>query len=100
MSSLADLLRQREQLDVEIERIRHAEKQAVIESLRALIATYQIDIHKTLGATRAAAKATTGSLPAKYRNTETGESWTGRGPRPKWLKRALESGKDLAAFMV
>lgn len=100
MSSLADLLRQREQLDAEIERIRETEKQAVIESLRALIATYQIDIHKTLGGSRTAAKAATAPLPVKYRNAETGESWTGRGPRPRWLKQALESGKDISAFAV
>lgn len=99
MSSLGDLLRQREQLDAEIERIRRAEKQEAIESIRALIATYKIDIARELGDKRAAAKTSAG-LPPKYRNSETGETWTGRGPRPKWLKNALGSGKLLEEFQL
>jgi DNA-binding protein H-NS len=29
---------------------------------------------------------------------DAGHSWTGRGPRPRWLKEAIESGKSLADF--
>ena len=39
-------------------------------------------------------------LPAKYRNVGTGEEWTGRGPKPGWLRLAIESGRDLAEFEV
>ena len=39
-------------------------------------------------------------LPAKYRNVGTEEEWTGRGPKPGWLRRAIESGRDLAEFEV
>lgn len=28
----------------------------------------------------------------KYRHPETGETWTGRGPRPKWFRAAVEGG--------
>jgi DNA-binding protein H-NS len=34
------------------------------------------------------------SGPAKYKD-RTGNSWTGRGPQPNWLKQALNSGKTL-----
>jgi ParB/RepB/Spo0J family partition protein len=34
----------------------------------------------------------------KYRNAMTGETWTGRGLQPKWLKVALAGGKTLADF--
>jgi len=33
-------------------------------------------------------------LAAKYRDGE-GHSWSGRGPRPRWLREALEQGKKL-----
>lgn len=33
-------------------------------------------------------------LPAKYRDL-SGNSWTGRGPRPKWLVAALAAGQTL-----
>ena len=37
---------------------------------------------------------------AKYRNASTGESWSGRGLQPRWLKAALASGKKLSDFAV
>ena len=34
-------------------------------------------------------------VAAKYRNQATGESWSGRGLQPRWLKAALASGRKL-----
>lgn len=42
------------------------------------------------------AKAATG---AKYRD-EHGHTWSGRGPRPKWLRDALANGRTLKDFAV
>lgn len=36
----------------------------------------------------------------KYRNASTGETWSGRGLQPKWLKAALAGGAALADFEV
>ncbi len=36
-------------------------------------------------------------LEAKYRDGD-GRSWSGRGPRPRWLREALEQGKKLEDF--
>lgn len=35
---------------------------------------------------------------AAYRNPETGETWSGRGLKPRWLTKALEEGRTLADF--
>jgi DNA-binding protein H-NS len=49
----------------------------------------------------AKAPKTSGSkVAAKYRNKATGETWSGRGLQPRWLKAALASGKKLADFSV
>lgn len=40
------------------------------------------------------------SPPAKYRDPASGQTWTGRGLKPKWLAIALASGKTLADFQV
>jgi|GEM_PF-1261856 len=41
------------------------------------------------------------SRPAiRYRNTETGETWTGRGQQPAWLRSALQSGRSIEEFLV
>jgi DNA-binding protein H-NS len=36
----------------------------------------------------------------KYRNADTGDTWSGRGLQPKWLKAALESGKKIGDFTI
>ena len=36
----------------------------------------------------------------RYRNAATGETWTGRGLQPAWLRVALASGRRLADFEV
>jgi DNA-binding protein H-NS len=47
------------------------------------------------------AKAATGTKVAvKYRNVATGDTWTGRGLKPKWLKAQLDAGKQLSDFSV
>lgn len=40
-------------------------------------------------------------LPMKYRDAATGDTWSGRGVMPKWLKVGIErTGKTLADFEV
>lgn len=41
-----------------------------------------------------------GKEAAKYRDAATGETWSGRGLQPKWLKVAIERGKKLSDFEV
>jgi hypothetical protein len=38
------------------------------------------------------------SAPAKYRDPDTGATWSGRGLKPMWLRVALDNGKTLANF--
>ena len=40
-------------------------------------------------------------VAAKYRNPENpSETWAGRGLKPRWLKAALEAGKNLDDFLI
>jgi DNA-binding protein H-NS len=41
-----------------------------------------------------------GAVAAKYRNPETGETWAGRGLKPRWLTAALKAGKSLESFAI
>lgn len=45
-----------------------------------------------------APKPASGRPAAKYRNPETGETWSGRGLMPKWLQVATAAGKTLSDF--
>jgi DNA-binding protein H-NS len=49
-------------------------------------------------------KATSSSLkgrkvPPKYRSAK-GETWAGRGARPKWMVEALKRGKKMDDFLI
>jgi DNA-binding protein H-NS len=42
-----------------------------------------------------------GSVAPKYRNPDNpGETWAGRGLRPRWLVAALKGGKKLEDFAI
>jgi DNA-binding protein H-NS len=55
------------------------------------------------GSTKTAAKSASTRAkkpgPAKYKD-RAGNSWSGRGPQPNWLKQALTSGKTLEDLRV
>jgi DNA-binding protein H-NS len=38
-------------------------------------------------------------VPPKYRSP-SGETWAGRGARPKWLVAALKKGKKIESFLI
>lgn len=38
-------------------------------------------------------------MPTRYKD-DKGNTWTGRGHRPGWLKAAIESGAKLEDFLV
>src|SRR3984893_16023348 len=38
-------------------------------------------------------------VPPKYRS-RSGETWAGRGARPRWLVAAIKGGKKLADFLI
>jgi DNA-binding protein H-NS len=38
-------------------------------------------------------------VPPKYRS-HSGETWAGRGAKPKWLVAAIKSGKKLDDFLI
>ena len=54
----------------------------------------QADFRESMAATKAAING-----PAKYED-ERGNTWSGKGRRPKWLKDALATGKTLADFGI
>lgn len=82
-----------ERLHHQAERARLAEKSAVIDRIRALIVEYQLLPSDLDLAPKPRAK--TAGAPAKYRDPQTGATWSGRGRAPKWLE-----GRDRSAFVI
>jgi len=101
VASLQDLLAQKEALDQQIEATKKKERGDAIEKIRALMSEYGLTVADLSPRTPSKAKIGTGKkVAAKYRNAATGDSWSGRGLQPKWLKAALASGRKLSDFAV
>ena len=101
MASLKDLIAQKEALEHEIERTRQKDRNDAIAKVRALMDEYGLTPADL--ATRGSPKTRAGkgkNVAAKYRDASTGETWSGRGLQPKWLKAALAQGRKLADFAV
>ncbi|MDR2335512.1 MAG: H-NS histone family protein [Burkholderiaceae bacterium] len=86
--SYKELLKQREDLEKRINDARRQELSAAIAQVRGLVAEYGLTSQDVFPTGRAArASATSGvKVAPKYRNPETGETWTGRGKAPKWIQ--------------
>lgn len=102
MASLSDLLAQKAALEKQIIDAQREEKAAAIAQVKSLMAQYGLtpaDINSRAPAPRRTA-GNGSKVPAKYRDKTTGESWSGRGLQPKWLKAALAAGRSLSDFSV
>ena len=101
MDTIQDLLAKRAELDKKIADARREERASAINKVRALMAEHGLTAADVAGKAPAPRDKPTGNKVApKYRNKATGETWTGRGLQPKWLRAALESGKKLAEFTI
>jgi DNA-binding protein H-NS len=87
MSSYKDLLKQRETLEKQIQEARQRELTEAVSQVRALIQEHGLSATDVFPPSRAGRSSGAGSkVAAKYKNPQTGETWTGRGKAPKWIQ--------------
>jgi DNA-binding protein H-NS len=101
VASLKELIAQKEALELEIERTKKQDRSEAVAKVRALMDEYGLttsDLVVKRGPKPRAGKGA--KVAAKYRNTATGDSWSGRGLQPKWLKAALAGGRKLTDFAI
>lgn len=109
----AGVMQQIETLQAEAEKLRRQEVQGVIQRIREAIAAYGLSAADLgfggRGRRANAAAAPKARAPRKGRKgraakvkfrDEAGNTWGGRGPRPRWLREALAAGKSLSDFAV
>jgi DNA-binding protein H-NS len=98
-SALQDLLDRKAALEKEIETTRRQERTEAIAKVKALMAQYGLTAADL--STKGAPKKGGGKgskVAVKYRNKATGDTWSGRGLQPKWLKAALAAGRKIEDF--
>ncbi len=104
MASIAQLLEQKAALERQIADAQREARSTAIAQVRTLMAEHGLsmaDLAARAPVAAPKARAAGGAKVAiKYRNTATGDTWTGRGLKPKWLKAQLDAGKQLSDFAV
>ncbi|RQT37512.1 H-NS family nucleoid-associated regulatory protein [Burkholderia contaminans] len=85
-----ELKAQLEALDRQIAQARESARNDAIAAIRALMDEF--GIHESELASKRGGRRTGASAP-KYRDPETGQTWSGRGKAPAWI-----AGQDRARF--
>lgn len=99
MSSYKELLAQREKLEKQIEEAKAREYAEVLDEIKQKMADYGITLAE-LGGGRASSKSakaarSRASVAPKYRDPDSGSTWSGRGKPPRWI-----AGKDREKFLI
>ena len=103
-ASLSDLLAQKAALEKQIADFQKEQRGEAISKVKALMAEYGLTLadigSKPAPVVSVAPKKASVKVAAKYRNPATGDTWSGRGLKPKWLAAALADGKSLTDFAL
>lgn len=100
MADYKELSAQIAALMQQAENARKVERAAAISEIRSQMAQYGITIADLSMSGLRGQRVGGKSVPAKYRHPKTGETWSGRGLKPRWLVSELSEGKTLEEFLL
>jgi DNA-binding protein H-NS len=95
MSSYRELLKQREELQRQIDAAREQEIDAAIEKVRQLVNEYSLTPEEVFGVPKVKRGPKPGSNAARYRDPKSGATWSGKGREPMWIK-----GQSREQFLI
>lgn len=93
MTDYKTLLQQKAELEARIAEVMKTEKAGAVAEVRTLVQQYQLTEQDVFPANGSKAKGSVGA--PKFRDPETGATWTGRGKPPNWIM-----GKDRTTFQI
>jgi DNA-binding protein H-NS len=96
MSSYKDLVRQKEELERQIEAANRSEKADAVAKVHALMSEHGLTVEDLSSSGRKkSAPRSVSKIAPKYRDPATGKTWTGRGKAPRWL-----DGQNRDKFLI
>jgi DNA-binding protein H-NS len=96
MTTLAELIKQKEALEAQIANTRQSELSDAISKVKALIAEHGLTQKDVFVSSKGTKKSSGRSkVAAKYRDPSSGQTWSGRGKAPKWIE-----GQDRSKFAI
>jgi DNA-binding protein H-NS len=100
----AELEKLRSSVEVALKDVSQKELKAAREAAEKAVREFGYNINDVFGGMaggRGRGSGTRGKLPPKYRNpAEPGQTWSGRGRKPAWIKEAEAAGRPLADFEI
>ncbi|SMF99843.1 DNA-binding protein H-NS [Burkholderia singularis] len=93
--TLQELQAQLRDTNIRLAEAKNDEKRAALAAFKEQVELYNItqdEVMRALGYLKPERKR---RAEAKYYDPSSGRSWSGRGPRPKWLE-----GKDLDDYLI
>jgi DNA-binding protein H-NS len=98
-NSYQELLKQRDALELAIAAARAQELSDAVRKARELVAEFGLSVQDVFpagrGSTKSVRKTSGAKVAPKYRDTATGQTWTGRGKAPKWI-----DGQDRSKYLI
>lgn len=95
MTSYAEYVEQIAKLQSLAEAARQDEITGAVQKIKSLMQQYGITVADLSSARTAKPAKAKSTVAAQFKNSETGETWTGRGRAPRWL-----DGKDKEQFRI
>ncbi|WP_348692722.1 H-NS histone family protein [Duganella fentianensis] len=93
-TSYQDIQKQIVELQAKAEEIRRVEVSAALAQIQAIMQEFGLTLTDIGGGIKSL-KSPRKPVEIKYKDTTTGNTWTGRGRAPKWLE-----GKDKSKFLI
>lgn len=105
LAQKAALERQQAEVNKALSDARREARAGVIAEIKSLMAEHGLtaaDLGVPGAGKRKAGESAQkgGTVPPKYRHPSTGQTWTGRGLQPNWLKTELAAGRSLSDFLI
>jgi len=104
LSKKRDLEQELNLVNAKLDEARQQQRAQGLASVLAIMKDFDLTVEdlglsgRVQGRAKASARAGK-TVPIKFRSS-SGDTWSGRGLQPRWLKAALASGKALADFAV
>ncbi len=95
MKSYIEMQAEIKDLQAKAEKQRQSEIQKAIEEIKQKMSDYGITVDDLSPSRKTRKSGPTGTVKPKYRNPETGDTWTGRGKPPRWI-----AGKDRQQYLI
>lgn len=106
MDDLKDLQKQIADLQARADAVIQRNREAILVEVKDKIETYgltaeECGFQSVVTVVKATKKASKTTLPPKYKNEATGDTWHGgRGAKPKWVKEVEAKGESIESYLI